>query len=229
MNGAEGSAGAVAGISQIRNPVLLARAVMDKSNHVLLCSEGAMAFARENGFSLEPDEYFYSAFRYRQWQEIRQTDQVRLDHAGSDQGARHESGKMGTIGAVARDCYGHLAAATSTGGMTNKRPGRVGDSPLIGCGTWASDETCAISCTGHGELFIRTVAAYDVHARMAYAGLSLDEAMRQTVMERLVQAGAEGGMIGADRSGNIVMYFNSEGMYRGMRDSDGRRMTAIYR
>jgi beta-aspartyl-peptidase (threonine type) len=135
---------------------------------------------------------------------------------------------MGTVGAVARDMHGHLAAATSTGGMTNKQFGRVGDSPVIGAGTWADDKTCAISCTGHGEMFLKAVAAYDVHARMTYKGISLEQAMRETVMGKLMEIGGEGGMIGVDAAGRVSMQFNSEGMYRGYRCSDGNGGVWIY-
>jgi beta-aspartyl-peptidase (threonine type) len=226
MNGEDLSAGAVAGVTGVRNPVLLAQEVMRQTPHVLLSGEGAMAFAKACGLQMESPEYFHTDFRYQQWLAVKDSGISVLDHSTSAQlkGAH----KMGTVGAVARDKHGHLAAATSTGGMTNKQFGRVGDSPVIGAGTWADDKTCAISCTGHGELFLKAVAAYDVHARMTYKGLSLEAAMRETVMGKLVEMSGEGGMIGVDASGKVSMQFNSDGMYRGFRSSDGSGGISIY-
>jgi beta-aspartyl-peptidase (threonine type) len=171
-------------------------------------------------------DYFDTAFRREQWLAVKDSGISVLDHSTS---ARlRGANKMGTVGAVARDKHGHLAAATSTGGMTNKQFGRVGDSPVIGAGTWADNQSCAISCTGHGELFLKAVAAYDVHARMVYKGLSLEQAMQETVMGKLVDIGGEGGMIGVDAAGRVSMQFNSEGMYRGFRSSDGSGGVFIY-
>jgi beta-aspartyl-peptidase (threonine type) len=226
MNGADLAAGAVAGVTGVRNPILLAREVMLQTPHVLLAGEGAMAFARACGVPMATPDYFDTEFRRQQWLAVKDSGISVLDHSTSAQ--LQGGNKMGTVGAVARDKHGHLAAATSTGGMTNKQFGRVGDSPVIGAGTWADDQACAISCTGHGELFLKAVAAYDVHARMIYKGLSLDEAMRETVMGKLVQIGGEGGMIGVDASGRISMQFNSEGMYRGFQCSDGTGGVFIY-
>lgn len=228
MNGADGSAGAVAGVRQIRNPVLLARDVMENSQHVFLCSEGAMEFARERGFALEPDEYFYSPFRFEQWQQVKDSDEYQMDHSAAKETKQDREKKFGTVGAVACDVHANLAAGTSTGGMTNKKFGRVGDSPIIGAGTYANNQSCAISCTGHGELFIRAVAAYDVHALMDYKKLSLEDAMREVVLKKLPAIGGEGGMIGVDQQGNAYGIFNSDGMYRGFRSSDGRDEIAIY-
>jgi beta-aspartyl-peptidase (threonine type) len=227
MNGADLAAGAVAGVTGVRNPILLAREVMLQTQHVLLAGEGAMSFARACGIPLERPEYFFTEFRHRQWTEVRQTGISVLDHSTRAQlkGAH----KMGTVGAVARDQQGNLAAATSTGGMTNKQYGRVGDSPVIGAGTWADNHTCAISCTGHGELFLKAVAAYDVHARMLYGQQSLQAAMHATVHEKLVEMGGEGGMIGIDASGHVSMMFNSAGMYRASRVRNQAAVVNIYK
>jgi beta-aspartyl-peptidase (threonine type) len=226
MDGKNLQAGAVAAVCNVRNPVELAYTVMKKSEHVFLSSQGAEEFAKKNGIVFEPDEYFFSEFRYRQWQAIKKSDETALDH-NIIPVAKDE--KFGTVGAVACDVNGNLAAATSTGGMTNKQFGRIGDSPIIGIGTYANNKTCAISCTGHGEPFIRGVAAYDVSCLMEYRELSLEEAMNIVVMEKLVKIDGEGGMIGVDGQGNAALIFNSTGMYRGVYSSDGRREVGIYK
>lgn len=223
MRGDTREAGAVSGLRNVRNPVLLAKEVMEKSDHVFLCGEGAEIFAKQSGLEFEPDDYFYDAFRYEQYQEALAADRVQLDH--SPAGDR----KFSTVGAVALDDQGNICAATSTGGMTNKKFGRVGDTPLIGAGTYASNETCAVSCTGHGELFIRQVVAHQVHAMMKYGKNTLAAACEQVVMRDLVAIGGEGGIIAIDAKGNIEMPFNSEGMYRGYRKSDGSGEVSIYR
>lgn len=228
MDGKSLAAGAVAGIRNIRNPVQLALKIMTESNHVFLSGEGAAAFAREKGMAFEPDEYFFSQMRYDQWRSVAGTSGTMLDHTTGYKKENVEK-KFGTVGAVACDAHGNTAAATSTGGMTNKQWGRIGDSPVIGAGTYANDATCAISCTGHGELFLRAVAAYDVSCLMEYKGLSLQKAMELVVMEKLVKIGGEGGMIGVDARGNHALIFNSEGMYRGVRNSTGLHEIAIYR
>ena len=220
MSGQGLQAGAVCGVNHIKNPVHLARAVMDKSEHVLLCGAGAEQFAKQQGLQTEDDAYFYVAQRYRQWQEALKEDKVVLDHTDK---------KFGTVGAVALDKNGDLAAATSTGGMTNKKFGRIGDSPIPGAGTYANNDTCAISCTGHGELFIRCVVAYDISCLMQYKGCTLKEACDIVVYDKLVKIGGEGGLIAIDRHGNIELPFNSEGMYRACRDSKGRNEVMIYR
>lgn len=227
MDGRDLSAGAVAAVANIRNPVDLAFAVMKKSVHVLLTGKGAEEFARQNGIAFEPDEYFFSQFRYDQWQAIKDSDDTALDHNIIPEVSNEK--KFGTVGAVACDIHGNLAAATSTGGMTNKQFGRIGDSPIIGIGTYANNKTCAISCTGHGEPFMKTVAAYDVSCLIEYKGLPLEEAMRVVVKDKLVKIDGEGGMIGVDAKGNAALVFNSKGMYRGMRNSDGRSEVGIYR
>jgi beta-aspartyl-peptidase (threonine type) len=225
MDGNNLEAGAVTGISGVRNPILLAKEIMEHSPHLLFFGEGAIAFAKERGLLFENEEYFFSDFRYQQLKSAQMTDEVKLDHSSTENGAK----KFGTVGAVACDQNGNIAAATSTGGMTNKPPGRVGDSPIIGAGTYANNQTCAISCTGHGELFIRTVAAYEVHAQMLYKNISLSAAMEDVVMNKLLVIGGEGGMIGVDAQANVSIQFNSEGMYRGMKHSDGRQTSQVFK
>lgn len=224
MDGSNLQAGAVAAIQQIKNPVQLALDVMRHTEHVMLSGQGALDFAATRGYTLEPDTYFFSQQRYNQWQQVQHTDTTALDH-----NIPVKDKKFGTVGAVAVDSQGNLAAATSTGGMTNKQFGRIGDSPIIGCGTYANNNTCAISCTGHGELFIRAVTAYDVSCLMEYKGLSLQEAMHIVVQDKLVKIGGEGGMIGVDSKGNTALLFNSEGMYRGVRDNAGINAINIYK
>ena len=229
MDGATLNAGAVAGVRNVRNPVQLAAEIMIHSDHVFLSEKGAVDFALKQGIKLEPDEYFFSQFRYDQWKEIRDSDVYALDH--TDQGMEElmKDKKFGTVGAVACDAEGNIAAATSTGGMTNKKYNRIGDTPVIGAGNYANNVSCAISCTGHGEIFLLAVAAYDVSCLMEYKGLSLEEAMNIVVNEKLVKMKGEGGMIGVDVQGNAAMLFNTLGMYRGMKSSDGSYEVAIYR
>jgi beta-aspartyl-peptidase (threonine type) len=229
MNGATLEAGAVAGVRNVRNPIMLATEVMLHSNHVFLSGKGANDFAIKQGVKLEPDEYFFSQFRYDQWKSIRDSDAYSLDHTHQRLEEMMRDKKFGTVGAVACDFEGNIAAATSTGGMTNKKYGRIGDSPIIGIGTYANNKTCAISCTGHGEPFIRAVAAHDVSCLMEYKGLSLHEAMDIVVNDKLLKLDGEGGMIGVDAQGNHAMVLNSAGMYRGYRSSDGNSKIAIYR
>ncbi len=234
MTGADRRAGAVAGVTGVRNPIQLARLVMERSEHVLLAGVGAEAFARAQGAAFAGPDYFHVALRHQQWLEAKAAGRVQLDHGSGSLPASLPASlpdparKMGTVGAVARDQYGHLAAATSTGGMTNKRWGRVGDTPLIGAGTWADDATCAVSCTGHGEFFIRYAVAYDIACLMEYRGLSLAEACRVVVHDKLVPVGGEGGLIAVDALGNVALPFNSEGMYRAWRTAAGEEGVAIY-
>lgn len=211
MDGKTLKAGAVAGLRGVKNPVLVAYDVLQNTPFVMLAGEEAIEYAREKDFKFEPDSYFYTQLRYDQWQEIRGSGEVKLDHTG-------EGAKFGTVGAVAVDVEGNVAAATSTGGMTNKAWGRVGDSPLIGAGTFANNETCAVSCTGHGEYFIRGVVAYDVSCQMEYGGKSLEDATNEAIHEKIKKMGGKGGLIAIDSSGNICMPFNTEGMYRGMKN-----------
>ncbi len=229
MDGIDLSAGAVAGVRNVRNPIELATEVMRNSNHVFLSGKGANDFAIKQGVKLEPDEYFFSQFRYDQWKAIRDSDNYSLDHTHHHLEELMRDKKFGTVGAVACDQHGNLAGATSTGGMTNKKYGRIGDSPMIGAGTYANNKTCAISCTGHGEMFIRSVAAYDVSCLMEYKGLSLQEAMDIVVNDKLVKIEGEGGMIGVDAQGNAAMVFNSAGMYRGTKNSKGMNEVSIYK
>lgn len=227
MNGADLRAGAVASVQNVKNPITLARRVMDNSQHVLISGPGAFEFAHKQKIELEDDHYFFDQFRYDQWQETVGSDHVQLDHSRS--AAEDKERKFGTVGAVALDQHGNLAAGTSTGGMTNKKWQRIGDSPIIGAGTYANNESCAISCTGHGESFIRAVAAHDVHALMLYKGLSLQEAVRIVVHEKLPPLDGDGGLIAVDKEGNMVLDFNCSGMYRGQVGADGVFHTAIFR
>jgi beta-aspartyl-peptidase (threonine type) len=223
VNGVSLQAGAVAGVRSVRNPVLLAKAIMEKSEHVMLSADGALQFAKEQQLQLENEDYFFSQFRYDQWQLVKNENNASLDH-----NIQVEK-KFGTVGAVACDANGNVAAATSTGGMTNKNFNRIGDTPVIGAGTYANNQTCAISCTGHGELFLRAVAAYDVSCLMEYKGMSLQQAMEIVTLDKLVKINGEGGMIGVDAHANTAMIFNSEGMYRAMQNSKGEKEIAIYR
>jgi len=186
MDGSTLDAGAIAGVRNIRNPVELAEEVMLHSGHVFLSGKGANDFAIKQGIKLEPDEYFYSEYRYDQWRQIRDSDLYQLDHKKDKLVGLMKDKKFGTVGAVACDGEGNIAAATSTGGMTNKRFGRIGDSPMIGAGTYANNKTCAISCTGHGEIFIKAVAAYDVSCLMEYKNMSLQQACEEVIMKKLV-------------------------------------------
>lgn len=232
MSGVDRSCGAIAGVGGVRNPITLARAVMERSDHVLLAGAGAEAFARAHAIPFETFDYFHYDLRHEQWKRARREDVVQLDHsdkpiANTIDGALDEK-KFGTVGAVALDASGDVAAATSTGGMTNKRYGRVGDTPLIGAGTWADNNTCAVSCTGHGEYFIRAVAAYDIAALMEYKGMSLNDAADEVVMRKLKEMGGEGGVIAVDALGNIAMPFNTPGMYRGMVGSEREAVVEIF-
>jgi beta-aspartyl-peptidase (threonine type) len=230
MKGDTLEAGAVAGIQNIKNPISVARDVMQYSGHVLLSGEGAKEFALSRGYENMPNKYFYNQFRYDQWQEIKETDDFQLDHAKVEhKGFAHEEKKFGTVGAVALDMQGNLAAGTSTGGMTNKRFGRVGDTPIPGSGTYANNKTCAVSCTGHGEFFLRAVVAYDVSCLMEYKGFTLQQACDLVVKDKLVKLGGEGGLIAVDAQGNFELSYNSEGMYRGAKNSEGLNLVGIYK
>ncbi len=231
MDGSNRMAGAVSAVRNVRNPVELAYTIMNRSPHVMLNGQGAQDFARLHNLAIETDEYFFSPFRFEQWKLVQGSDEASLDHnvKPGDSSARQADKKFGTVGAAACDMQGNIAAATSTGGMTNKQYGRVGDSPIIGAGTYANNNTCAISCTGHGEPFMRAVTAYDVSCLMEYKGLSLEQAMHVVVHDKLMKIDGEGGMIGVDAKGNAAMVFNSEGMYRGLTGSNGRREILIYK
>jgi L-asparaginase / beta-aspartyl-peptidase len=229
MCGIEKEAGSVAAVKNVRNPIELAAEVLSHSNHVFLSGKGANDFAIKQGIKLEPDEFFFSQFRYDQWKAIRDSDNYSLDHTHQGLEELMKDKKFGTVGAVACDAEGNIAAGTSTGGMTNKKYGRIGDSPIIGAGTYADNKTCAISCTGHGEPFIKAVAAYDVAARMEYKNLSLHDAMNKVVHGKLIEMDGEGGMIGIDANGNVAMMFNSAGMYRATINTKGEKSIGIYK
>jgi beta-aspartyl-peptidase (threonine type) len=226
MDGNTLQAGAVAGVSRLRNPVLAARLVMEHSPHVFMIGEGAEKFAFSHGMEAVSPSLFSTPERFAQLMEARDAGQTVLDHGGAP---LDESKKFGTVGAVALDKQGNLAAATSTGGMTNKLPGRVGDSPLPGAGCYANNANVAVSCTGTGEVFIRALAAYDIAALMEYGGLSLQEACDAVVMEKLPALGGSGGLIAVDREGNVALPFNSEGMYRAWGYAGDAPSVGIYR
>ena len=236
MDGRTRAAGAVACVNSLRNPVRAARAVLEDGRHVLLVGAGAEAFARERGLATVSADYYFTEARHAQW--LRSCEQATRDLLDHDAAARQHLAaeapidpehKLGTVGAVALDIHGNLAAATSTGGLTGKRPGRVGDSPLIGAGCYADNRTVAVSCTGSGEMFIRLLAAYDVSALIEYRGLSLEAACDEVVQRKLPTIDGRGGLIAVDAQGRVCMPFNTEGMYRGEARAHGRRLTAIYR
>jgi beta-aspartyl-peptidase (threonine type) len=209
-----GKAGAVAQLKHIRNPILLARAVMDHSGHVLLSGDGAEQFARLRGFEMVPESYFHSQRQYEEWQRQLQADA--------------KPGKMGTVGCVALDRMGNLAAGTSTGGLTNKKFGRIGDSPLIGAGTYAENGVCAVSCTGQGEYFIRQVIGYDVAAQMKWGKRSLREAADYAIQQGLARTGGQGGLVSLSADGEVVFSFNTPGMHRGLRREGQTALVAIF-
>lgn len=233
MDGLTLKAGAISGVYNIKNPVTLARAVMEHTEHVFLSGGGAVDFAKQMKIPIETDDYFFVQYRFDQLKKAREADTIALDHTtlkeieqkGEEE---HVDKKFGTVGAVALDVYGNIAAATSTGGMTNKKHGRVGDSPIIGAGTYANNKTCAVSCTGHGEFFIRSVVAYDISCLMEYKGLSLKEACDIVVHKKLVDVGGQGGLIAIDVKGNIEMPFNTEGMYRASKRNNEELVIGIY-
>ncbi|HWX69052.1 MAG TPA: isoaspartyl peptidase/L-asparaginase [Steroidobacteraceae bacterium] len=229
MDGSGPRAGAVAGVRHVRNPIELARLVMDKSPHVLLVADGAEEFALEQGMALVPRGYFRTEAREQELENARRAEAAPTGKPTTLIAVPGGEYSMGTVGAVALDRAGNLAAATSTGGLTNKHRGRIGDTPLIGAGTYASNESCAVSGTGQGEYYIRQVVAYDVCALVQYRHMTLAQAVHEVVQVKLRRTGGEGGVIALDRGGNIAMDFNSAGMFRGARDSRGRRDIAMYR
>jgi beta-aspartyl-peptidase (threonine type) len=233
MDGATLKAGAVAGLHTVRNPIDLARAVMERSPHVMMIGEGAETFARQNGLQMVEESYFMTPNRRQQWERMRMQDSLRADsaaRAGRTSGyAVPDERKWGTVGAVALDQHGNLAAGTSTGGMMMKRFGRVGDVPIIGAGTYANNRSCAVSATGHGEFFIRNTVAHSICALMEYGGLPLQAAADSIVMRQLVAQQGEGGVIAMDRQGNFTMPFNSSGMFRGRIDDAGNVTVGIFR
>lgn len=223
MNGKNLAAGSVAGVTVVKNPIRAARAVMEKSQHVMLAGRGAEQFAKEAGLEIVDPSYFYTEERWQGLQKVKAADstKVQLDHDSAVHknagllGVENKDHKFGTVGAVALDKQGNLAAATSTGGMTNKKFGRIGDAPVIGAGTYANNATCAISCTGWGEFFIRLCMAKSVSDLMEYKGLTLEKAAAEMIMQKLPALGGDGGLIAIDKEGNIAMPFNTAGMYRG--------------
>lgn len=234
MDGKTLRAGAVAGVKTIKNPIEAARLVMDKSPHVMLTGKGADDFAREKGLEIVDPGYFKDSVRYKQWQKMLEEKKSIDERKGFYIPAEQEKGlfteqKFGTVGAVALDKLGNLAAATSTGGMTNKRYGRIGDSPIIGAGTYANNNTCAVSCTGHGEYFIRLSVAHDISALMEYKGLSVEQACNELIHKKLPAMGGEGGVIAIDKNANIAMPFNTDGMYRGYIKEDGKAVIKIFK
>ena len=222
MDGKDLKAGAVSLITGIKNPVSLAREVMEKSEHVFMAGEGAMQFAKMNGYELEEPSYFFDEFRHNQWLEIKDSEHFQLDHATK------KDSKFGTVGAVACDMNGNIAAATSTGGMTNKKFGRVGDSPMIGAGNYANNQTCAVSCTGSGEYFIRGVVAYDVACLIEHKNYSLQQATEEVILKRILKLGGDGGLIAVNANAEIALSFNTEGMYRAWKNSNGEEKVLIY-
>ena len=228
MSGTDLRAGAVAGLRHIRNPVQLARRVLEKSPHVFLVGAGAESFAQESGCERVENGYFITPYRSEQLQAMLRPAPIAGPSRDPAAAAPLDEPPLGTVGAVARDSYGRLAAATSTGGMAGKRPGRVGDSPVIGAGTYADDRSCAVSTTGHGEWFLRTVQAYDIVARVAYGGFSLKDAVNEAIGQRLTRLGATGGLIAVNRSGEIVMQYNTPAMFRGCARSGGPATVDVY-
>jgi len=230
MDGKTLKAGAVAGIRTIKNPITAALCVMQKSEHVMMVGAGAEKFARTCNCQTADTSYFFDQKRWDQLQKIKQKEKTELDHGSTlSRDSINKDYKFGTVGVVALDQFGNLASGTSTGGMTNKKYGRIGDSPIIGAGTYANNKTCGVSCTGHGEYFIRSVVAYDVSALMEYKGLTVEQAANEVVMKKLKTLGGEGGLIAMDAKGNISMPFNSAGMYRGYMKSDGKKEVLIYK
>ncbi len=227
MNGKDLMAGAIAGVKNVKNPITLAKSVMQHSNHVFMAGHGAEVFAKQLNIEMAPNEYFFEQMRYDQLIQAKTNDRIELDHVDN----KFENGekKFGTVGAVALDVFGNISAGTSTGGMTNKKHGRVGDTPIIGAGTYANNQTCAVSCTGHGEFFIRSVVAYDISCLIEYKGFSLKEACNLVVKDKLVKIGGEGGLIALDAEGNIELCFNSEGMYRASKKSNEDVYLGIYK
>jgi beta-aspartyl-peptidase (threonine type) len=232
MDGSTRAAGAVAGVTRIKNPVVAARAVMQHCEHVLLAGAGAEAFAAEQGLTLVDPSYFYTAERWQQLERARSradTAEHRAAATPTQPDALDAPTRYGTVGAVALDMHGNLAAATSTGGLANKRYGRVGDSPIIGAGTYADNRAAAVSATGTGETFMRAVAAYDVVALMRYRGLSLAQALEEVAQRTVPSLDGSGGLIGVDADGRVAMSFSTEGMYRGFVRGRGAPELAIYR
>jgi L-asparaginase / beta-aspartyl-peptidase len=239
MDGKTLKAGSVAGVTTIKNPIMAARAVMEKSDHVMMIGAGAEQFAEQQGLEMVDPGYFYTEERWQSLMRLKEQDSTKmeLDHDSTTNDKEeawlkqlgNKDHKYGTVGAVALDIHGNLAAATSTGGMTNKRFGRVGDAPIIGAGTYAKNASCAVSCTGWGEFFIRLCAAKTVSDLMEYKNFSVKESAEELIMKQVPELGGDGGLIAVDKNGNIAMPFNTEGMYRGYIKSDGKAVVEIYK
>lgn len=229
MDGKTLNAGAVAGVTIVKNPISLARAVMEKSEHVLLAREGAEHFAKENGIEIVNPAYFYTENRYQSLLRAQEKEKKELNSGSTSfYDPFIKDNKFGTVGCVALDKNGNLAAGTSTGGMTNKKWGRIGDTPIIGAGTYANNKTCGVSSTGWGEFFIRNVVAYDISALMEYKGLSLENAAKEVIQKKLSKLGGDGGIVAMDKDGNITMEFNTAGMYRASINTKGELAIGIY-
>jgi beta-aspartyl-peptidase (threonine type) len=230
MDGSDLSAGAVAGVRNIQHPILLANEIRLHSGHVFLSGSGAAEFALQQGLVSQPDDYFFNKERYEQWIEIRDSNFYQLDHKADNlKGvAPNPDHKFGTVGAAACDQFGNIASGTSTGGMTNKRFNRIGDSPVVGAGTYANNATCAISCTGHGEFFIRAAVAHDISCLIEYKGLSLQDACDTVIKDKLIKMGGEGGLIAINTNAEACFSYNSKGMNRAIRTSDGKEHIAFY-
>ena len=231
MNGADLNAGAVAGVTRIKNPIDLAVEVMNNSDHVMLAGEGAEVFAQTRGIELVDPSYFYTENRYRSLQRVKDRMKTELDHDAKVSFADPfiKDSKFGTVGCAALDKNGNLAAGTSTGGMTNKRWNRIGDAPIIGAGTYANNATCAVSSTGWGEYFIRAMVAHDISALMEYKGLSLQDAAQLVIQQKVPELGGDGGIVAIDKDGNVSMEFNTAGMYRAHMNADGELTVGIYK
>jgi beta-aspartyl-peptidase (threonine type) len=231
MDGKTLNAGASAGTTTVRNPINLARAVMDKSKHVMLSGKGAELFAKEQGLQIVEPSYFYTEKRFKSLQRIKEKEAAKqkLDAKAAFYDPEIKDSKFGTVGCAALDKNGNLAAGTSTGGMTNKRWGRIGDSPIIGAGTYANNKTCAVSSTGWGEYFIRAMVAHDISALMDYKGLTLKEAAQLVIQEKVPDLGGDGGIIAVDKNGNMVAEFNTAGMYRATMNDKGELYIGIYK
>ena len=231
MDGATLNAGAVAGVTQIKNPIDLALAVMNNSPHVMLSGKGAEVFAKENGFELVDPSYFYTENRYRSLKRVKERESEKNNNASatSFEDPFIKDSKFGTVGCAALDTYGNLAAGTSTGGMTNKRWNRIGDAPIIGAGTYANNATCAVSSTGWGEYFIRAMVAHDISALMEYKGLSLKEAAAEVIQKKVPALGGDGGIVSIDKDGNVAMEYNTAGMYRAHMNAEGELIIGIYK
>jgi beta-aspartyl-peptidase (threonine type) len=229
MDGATLNAGAVAGVKHIKNPIDLARDVMQKSEHVMLYGAGAEEFAKGMGYKMMDKSYFYTQNRYESLQRVLEKEKSKNEKKISFEDSYIKNSKFGTVGCAALDKHGNLASGTSTGGMTNKRWNRIGDAPIIGAGTYANNATCAISSTGWGEYFIRSVVAYDISALMEYKGMTLQEAASEVIQKKVPALGGDGGIVAIDKDGNVAMEFNTAGMYRATMNSEGELIIKIYK